>query len=90
MKRYLILLVGVMFLGGCVSTGVGASFSPGGGVSGSASFCIDTDSSSYSKTRDALNRVGSLGNIFDTAFSVIHCNSPEAEAKPVLPMVNED
>lgn len=79
MKRYFPLVLSVLFLGGCVSTGVGASFSPGGGVAGSASACIDSTSSSYSKVKDVLNNIGSLGTVMDAAVSVFHCNAAPAD-----------
>ena len=81
MKRYFLLVTSVMFIGGCVSTGIGASFSPGGGISGNASLCVDTSAPSYGKVKDVLNKVGSLGTIVDAAVSGFHCypQTPPAE-----------
>ena len=87
MFKYFALVSCMVLFTGCISTGIGASFNPQGGVSGHASFCIDSKSPSYMKTRDAMNRFANLGNVFDTASALIHCNLPPAAAmtNPEIP-----
>lgn len=85
MSKYLSMVACVVLLSGCVSTGVGASFSPAGGVRTNASFCLDTGAPSFYKFKDALNKVGNLGNVFDTATSLFHCVLPLAPDSPMQP-----